>query len=71
MEQKKFSLNRGGMWYTENQESFLKIRKQLRSLKTRYAKFRVSKNQSRGQELDSKGLINTLEEIKNGGPESL
>ena len=28
------TLNRGGMWSTENQEHFLKIRKQLQSLKT-------------------------------------
>ena len=31
---KVFTLNRGGMWSTEHQEHFLKIRKQLQSLKT-------------------------------------
>ena len=32
---KIFTLNRGGMWPTQNQERFLKIWKQLRTLKTR------------------------------------
>ena len=62
-------------WLTSPRRLFLQANRRTQARKDKHAIWNCrcvwSENQSGVQELDSKGLIDTVEEIKNGGPGSI